>query len=116
MNNVELVYWPGLPGRGEFVRLVLEQLNVPFVDSRSAERVIAIQKQGTAYAPPYLLVDGKVFNQTASIAAQLAEKHGWTVAGTFEELQLALFIMDIVAEVHDTHHPVSTALYYGKSR
>jgi glutathione S-transferase len=73
-SKLELVYWPGLPGRAEFVRLVFEYLRVPFVDTRDAKRVLAVQSESTrAFAPPFLLKDGLVFSQTAAIASQIAE-------------------------------------------
>ena len=110
----ELVYWPGLPGCGEFVRLVFEHLRVAFRDTRDAASVARVKQESSdTFAPPFLLLNGKVFNQTAAIAAQLWELHRPNeTVNKFVLLQSALFIMDVVKEVHDTHHPISTGLYY----
>jgi hypothetical protein len=110
---VELVYWPGLPGRGEFVRLVLEYLGLPYKDTRDAARVLEIQATGRAFAPPFVLLNGKVYNQTASLASMLWDLNGRTSRGDkYELLQSAMLIMDLVSEVHNVHHPVSTTLFF----
>ena len=122
-----LYYWPVLPGRGEFVRLVLEEAGADYVDvARLPEDegggfapLLAFVKGEApgqpAYAPP-ILVDGElVLAQSAAICAYLAERHGLAPeddGGRKQALQLQLTVGDVSDEAHDTHHPVSAALYY----
>lgn len=119
----QLLYWPGLQGRGEFVRLALEEAGVPYVD-------VARQKGGMpkmtasldfdqvdhpAFAPPVLQVGDLLIGQTANILMYLGAKHKLAPraeAGRLWANQLQLTIADIVSEAHDTHHPISTNLYY----
>ncbi len=119
---VRLVYWPTLPGRGEFVRLVLAEAGLdwsePCRELKSMQPVHdALNASGKLphFAVPLLEIDGLALTQTASIARYVGEKHG--LAGTTEEhrchaLQLAMTVMDLCAEAHDVHHPISTSLYY----
>jgi glutathione S-transferase len=122
-----LYYWPMIPGRGELVRLVLEQAGAPYVDvARSPEgqgggmqalmSFVRGENPGQpAYAPP-ILVDGDwVLAQTAAICAYLGERHGLAPdepGRRAQTLQLQLTVADVVDEAHDTHHPISAALYY----
>lgn len=123
----ELYYWPMLPGRGEFVRLVLEEAGAPYRDvARLPEGAgggvqalmpfIRGERPGLPpYAPP-ILVDGDfVLAQTAAICAYLGERHGLAPDDPkkrMQALQLQLTIADVTDEAHDTHHPVSVVLYY----
>jgi glutathione S-transferase len=119
--SYQLWYWPSIPGRGEFVRLALEAAEIEYEDmarEQGAEALIAdLQGRGgiRPFAPPYL-VDGELcIGQTAHILAFLAERHDFG-AGELEVdlqlIQLQLDITDIVAEVHNVHHPLAAALYY----
>jgi glutathione S-transferase len=119
--SYQLWYWPSIPGRGEFVRLALEAAEIEYQDmarEQGAEALIAdLQGRGgiRPFAPPYL-VDGELcIGQTAHILAFLADRHDFG-AGELEVdlqlIQLQLDITDIVAEVHNVHHPVAAALYY----
>lgn len=123
----KLYYWPFLQGRGEFVRLILEEANVPYIDvarlpddeGGGKDAVMAFynwQAQGTpVLAPPVLQTGEQVLSQTASICRFLAERHGLAPDGDLERataLSLQLSIADVVAEVHDTHHPLSVRLFY----
>ncbi len=120
----ELFYWPGIQGRGEFIRLALEDAGAPYVDvARGPEGVKAIQRvlrgEGFDGPPPFappVLVDGPVvIAQVANILdylgprLELAPKDD---AGRHQALMLQLTVADLVSEVHDTHHPVSVGLYY----
>lgn len=126
-----LYYWPTLPGRGEFVRRVLEVAGQPYVDvARLPEpagggiapiqRVLRGELGGLRpLAPPVLLADDLVVAQTANICIWLGERHGLAPAdegGRLAARQLQLTVADLVAEVHDTHHPVDTAAYYEDQR
>jgi glutathione S-transferase len=123
----ELYYWPEIPGRGEFVRLVLEDAGVPYVDvarrprkeGGGLEAVLAFYagKAGghPVFAPPVLKQGELVLAQTAAICHFLGRRHGLAPrdeAGELHALELQLTIADLVGEVHDTHHPISAMLYY----
>ena len=127
----ELVYWPGIPGRGEFVRLVLEEAGAEYVDvgrlapeqGGGAERVAAYW-EGRAeghpiFAPPVLRHGELVLAQTALICDYVGRRHGLAPrdeAGALHALELQLTIADLVVEVHDPHHPVSAMRYYEEQR
>ena len=119
----ELYYWPGIQGRGEFVRLALEEGGAEYVDvARGRGGVAAMQRlmDGAAgthppFAPPFLK-DGEVLiAQTANILHYLGRRLGLAArdeAGRLWAHQLQLTIADIVDEAHDTHHPIASGLYY----
>jgi glutathione S-transferase len=118
-----LHYWPGIPGRGEFVRLALEEAGVPYLDvarepdamKRLEARVDADDVARPPFAPPFLEVGGRLIGQTANILLFLGDRHGLAPRGEGGRLwthQLQLTIADLVAEVHDAHHPIAASLYY----
>lgn len=126
-----LHYWPGLPGRGEFVRLALEDAGVPYDDiGRLPERrgggpgavAAALDTDGgphPAFAPPLLRAGRQWIAQTANILLFLGARHGLAPRDTAGRLwvnQLQLTLADLVAEAHDTHHPISVNLYYEDQR
>ena len=125
----ELYYWPGIQGRGEFVRLALEAAGAPYVDvarergaGRGVKGMTAMLEGGapqTPFAPPFLR-DGEILvSQVANILQYLGPKLGFAPkdeAGRFFAQSLQLTITDFVAEVHDTHHPISTGLYFEDQR
>jgi glutathione S-transferase len=117
----ELFYWPGIQGRGEFVRLALEEAGEDYEDVargwHGTDAMMAALKEGRtpAFAPPFLRADGMTIGQTAAILMFLGERHGLApqdTAGRLWTHQLQLTIADLVAEAHDTHHPVGNGLYY----
>ncbi len=119
----ELYYWPTIQGRGEFVRLVLEDAKAAYVDicRRNASGVPAMlkmmdSKSGTpSFAPPFLKSGKLVIGQTANILLHLGSRHGLAPATEAARLwvhEMQLTIADFVAEVHDTHHPIGVSLYY----
>ncbi|WGG51902.1 glutathione S-transferase [Rugamonas sp. DEMB1] len=119
----ELYYWPGIQGRGEFVRLALEAAAVPYRDvarRKSGMPGLLASLDGDAvehpsFAPPVLKAGGLLIGQTANILLFLGAKHGLApsaLAGRLWANQLQLTIADIVNEAHDTHHPISTNFYY----
>lgn len=117
----ELFYWPTIQGRGEFVRLALEQAGAPYVDVARAKggmaRMMAALDAGAhpAFAPPFLKAGELTIGQTANILLYLGQHHGLAPrdeAGGLWTHQLQLTIADLVAESHDSHHPVGGALYY----
>jgi glutathione S-transferase len=119
----EFYYWPSIQGRGEFVRLALEEAGAEYVDvARGHGGVAAMQRlmDGAGgphppFAPPFLK-DGEVLlAQTANILLYLGHRHGLAPrdeAGRLWAHQLQLTIADIVDEAHDTHHPIASSLYY----
>lgn len=126
-TRYELYYWPGLPGRGEFVRLVLEEAGASYVDvARQPEAkgggVRAIMKVlegghdgALPFAPPFLIADGMVIAQTALICDFLGRRFGLVPddeATRLAALQAALTVADLAAETHDVHHPIASSLYY----
>ncbi|WP_199099841.1 glutathione S-transferase [Dyella sp. ASV21] len=122
----QLYYWTGIQGRGEFVRLALEDSGTDYLDvaREQGDAVMMSFLRGTQpgarpFAPPFLRAGRQVIAQTANILAFLAPRHGLVPASAASQcyaLQLQLTISDIVAEVHDTHHPVSGELYYAQQR
>lgn len=127
MTDYRLYYWPSLQGRGEFVRLVLEEADQPYVDvARLPEDqgggfapILAFyegHRDGhPAFAPPILEAGALILAQTHVICSFLADAHGLqppSPAARHHAAQLHLTLMDWVTEVHDTHHPLGVSLHY----
>lgn len=123
----ELFYWPTIQGRGEFVRLALEETGADYVDvARRGDRAVAAMMKMTEatsgvppFAPPFLRAGTLVLAQTANILLYLGPRHGLAPKNENARLhlhQLQLTITDFVAEVHDTHHPIGASLYYEDQR
>ena len=75
----ELYYWPSIQGRGEFVRLALEDAGVPYVDvARKPHGTAAMQRflKKDAFAPPFLKAVKLVIPQTANIMLYLGARLG----------------------------------------
>lgn len=135
----ELLYHPGIPGRAEHIRLLLEASSTPYTDvsNESKSGYGTVQKicmngelesadgNPPVFSPPALRVVGEgkdgaslVMSQTPNILAYLGERTGmdggadakWHVA------QLALTALDLNNEVHDTHHPVAVMKYYEEQK
>ncbi|MFO0591061.1 MAG: glutathione S-transferase family protein [Polyangiaceae bacterium] len=126
-NAYELYYWPSIQGRGEFVRLAFEDAGVPYVDvarrpegegfgMKAMMKLLKSAAHGPApFAPPFLKHGNLVIAQTANILFYLGPRLGLAPAEEGPRMhvnQLALTVADVVSEVHDTHHPISTGLYY----
>ena len=118
----QLFYWPTIQGRGEFVRLALEQAGVAYDDvARQGKKGMDALLRGLdatrnpPFAPPYLKAGKLVIGQTSNILLYLGTHHGLAPkdeAGRLWTHQLQLTIADFVGEAHDTHHPVGGSLYY----
>lgn len=124
-HDYELFYWPGIQGRGEFVRLALEDAGAAYRDvAREPGGMRAMQQllrtsgaanTPTPFAPPFLRHRKLLIAQTALILKYLAPRlqlDPATEAGRLAALQHQLTIADWVSEVHDTHHPIAASLYY----
>ncbi len=117
----ELYYWPSIQGRGEYVRLALEEAGADYLDVARQRGVPAMMRimegqSGTPpFAPPFLKAGKVVIGQTANILFYLGARHALAPkaeAGRLWVHQLQLTITDFVLEVHDTHHPIGPSLYY----
>jgi glutathione S-transferase len=121
----ELHYWPGIQGRGEFVRLALEEAGADYVDvarrpkgegggEQALMRAMS-QASPPPFAPPFLVAGDLVIAQTANILMYLGARHGLAPADEAGRLwvnQLQLTFTDLVVEAHNLHHPISGSLYY----
>ncbi len=123
----ELYYWSSIQGRGEFVRLALEEAGAPYLDvARTAggeSRMVALLGDNAyacpPFAPPFLKAGNLLIAQTANILLFLGGRHGLTPkreSGRLWAHQLQLTIADLVVEAHDTHHPIASNLYYEDQR
>lgn len=124
----ELYYWPGIQGRGEFVRLALEAVGADYVDvARDRTGGVATMMrcmQGAGlrqppFAPPFLKAGKVVVGQTANILLFLGPRLGLAPRAEARRLwlhQLQLTVADFVDETHDTHHPIAGSLYYEAQR
>jgi glutathione S-transferase len=123
----ELYYWPGIQGRGEYVRLALEEGGAEYVDvalvpEEEGGGVPAVMKfmEGPEvvrppFAPPFLKAGRKLIGQTANILQFLGPRLGLApkdAAGRLWVNQLQLTLADFIVEIHDTHHPLGSGLYY----
>ena len=122
----ELFYWPSIQGRGEFVRLALEEAGAAYVDvarergpGRGVKALMAMLEGGTRrsrhsrrhscatatsssrMSPISSSTSGRELGLAPDDEASRVFAHG-----------LQLTITDFVSEVHDTHHPISTDLYF----
>jgi glutathione S-transferase len=123
----ELHYWPGIQGRGEFVRLALETAGAAYVDVARGDAddgaglpsMLRYLEDASVRRPPFacpFLVDGKkVIGQTAAILLYLGPRLKLAPAGEADRLwvhQIQLTLADLVVEAHDLHHPIASGLYY----
>jgi len=116
-----LYYWPQIQGRGEFIRLALEEAGADYID-------VARTKGGTdkmmrllngrarpPFAPPFLKAGSLLIAQTAMILFYLGGRHGLAPkdeAGRLWVHQCQLTLLDFLVEIHDAHHPIGGGLYY----
>jgi glutathione S-transferase len=124
---LKLYYWPGIQGRGELVRLALEDAGARYVDvarlprkqGGGAEALLAKMAEAGApvrpFAPPFLQIGKLMVAHTANILQVIAPGLGLVADDQRSRIaahQLQLSVTDLFAEVHDTHHPIATSLYY----
>lgn len=130
-SDYALYYWPSIPGRGEFVRLVLEQAGAGYDDVARRPKddgggvpamMACLRGEGPGLrplAPPVLVHGSRRLAQMPNVCAYLAARHGLAPSdegGRAEALQLQLTLVDLIAETHNTHHPVSTGHRYEHQR
>jgi glutathione S-transferase len=119
----ELYYWSEIQGRGEYVRLALEEAGADYADvARGAggeEKMMRMMEgrgiKTPPFAPPFLKAGKLVIGQTANILLYLGGRHKLAPkadAGKLWVHQLQLTLADFVVEIHDTHHPIGAGLYY----
>jgi glutathione S-transferase len=123
----ELYYWPTIQGRGEFVRLVLEEAGVDYVDvvrrseaeGGGVEALRAVLATSEHFAPPILKDGETTVSQTPLIMDYLGAKHGLAPTDSTERrkaLQLSMVLADFLVEAHDVHHPLAKEFYYEEQR
>jgi len=120
----ELYYWPSIQGRGEFVRLALEEAGADYLDvarlpKRGVPALMQIlggkPQERPPFAPPFLKAGKLVIAQTANILLWLAPRHGLVPKSEAARVwahQLQLTVADWLVETHDAHHPIGGAFYY----
>lgn len=128
---LELYYWPKILGRGEFVRLALEDAGAPYVDvarrpqaegggvEALLQRMSHAEGGPAPFAPPFVRDGDVLLAQTANILQYLGPRLRLAPSderGRLHVHQVQLTIMDFVYEVHDTHHPIAVSLEYGDQR
>jgi glutathione S-transferase len=126
----ELYYWPEIQGRGEFVRLALEEARASYLDVarlpgkrggvRALLRLLEDPKPGRpSFAPPFLRAGRRIVGQTANVLLYLGPRLGLAPKAEADRLwvhQLQLTLADWVEEVHGTHHPIAGSLYYDEQK
>ena len=123
----DFYYWPHILGRGEVVRLALEEAGADYRDMArepaepDAQRQVILDflsdpcQVRPPFAPPFLVDDDEIITHAANILHYLAPKIGLAPQGERDTIfahQLQLTITDLLMEVHDTHHPISSQMYY----
>lgn len=119
----ELYYHAANPGRGEFIRLPLEEAGADYVDVArepgGTEKMTRFMQEASVshpqFAPPFLKHGELVIGQTANILLYLGTRLGLAPEDEGERLwahQLQLTIADLVQAMQHTHHPVAHGLYY----
>jgi glutathione S-transferase len=131
----QLIYWPGIPGRGEHIRLLLEEASAPYTDTahqpdgmRTVATVILNPSNvGDAsnpppFAPPVLVHGDLTIYQTPNILFYLGKRHGLMGAKGDENAEYKINALVLTAldglsdEAHDTHHPVAPNSYYEEQK
>lgn len=127
----ELYYWPGIQGRGEFVRLALEEAGAEYIDvalvpEEEGGGITAMEKflegesvEHPPFAPPFLKAGRQLIGQTPNILLFLGGRLGLAPRDMASKLwthQLQLTISDFLVEIHDTHHPLGSGLYYEEQK
>jgi glutathione S-transferase len=120
----ELYYWTGIQGRGEYVRLALEEAGARYHDMAREKgdgvvEALTQETQTPSFAPPFLKDGEVIVGQTSAILLYLGDRLG--LAPRDERLrlwthQIQLTIADFVVEGHDVHHPIGMGRYYEEQK
>ncbi len=123
----ELYYWPTIQGRGEFIRLLLEDVGADYVDiirkpedqGGGREAMLGLLSETGQFAPPILKDRETWVSQTPLIMDYLGARHG--LAPTEESarrdaLRLSMVLADFLVEAHDVHHPLAKEFYYEEQK
>jgi len=127
----ELYYWPGIQGRGEFIRLALEEAGFRYLDVAVLPKwkgggVPAILKvleakniQRPPFAPPILRAGRQFIAQTPNILLFLGSRLKLAPTNEPGKLwthQLQLTILDLYQEIFHTHHPLGDGYAYEEQK
>ena len=124
----QLYYQPSIQGRGEFVRLALEDAGADYVDVArdpgfGRAGIMKILEDPTvphpSFAPPFLRAGKLMIGQTANILQFLGPRLDLVPKDQASRIwahQMQLTITDWVAEVSLVHHPIANALYYEEQK
>jgi glutathione S-transferase len=124
----ELYYQPSIQGRGEFIRLTLEEAGADYVDVARDPNFgrPGIMKfledpalEHPPFAPPFLKAGELLISQTANILQFLAPRLGLVPEKEESQLwahQLQLTVADWLYETGQTHHPIANVLYYEEQK
>ena len=119
----ELYYWPTIQGRGEFIRLLLEDVGADYVDvirkpeedGGGRDALLGLLSETDQFAPP-ILKDGDMYvSQTPLIMDYLGARHGLAPKDEHarrDALRLSMVLADFLVEAHDVHHPLAKEFYY----
>lgn len=131
----KLLYHPGLPGRGEYIRLAFEATSTPYTDVSNTSQAGIGEVYGTLspqslgeglnppkFAPPMLRVGGAgpngsdlLISQTSNVLLYLGRKLGLSGESEAEGYwvnEVVLTGLDFCNDCHDTHHPIATGMFY----
>ena len=127
----ELYYWPGIQGRGEFIRLALEEGGARYRDvaalpqaqgggAAAIRRVLAARGLARPpFAPPILKAGRRLIAQTPHILFFLGDRLRLApadAAGRLWTQQLQLTVLDLYLEIFHTHHPLGDGYAYEEQR
>ena len=124
----ELYYQPSIQGRGEFIRLALEEAGADYLDVARDPNFgrPGIMKfledpalEHPPFAPPFLKAGELLISQTANILQFLAPRLGLVPEKEESRLwahQLQLTVADWLYETGQTHHPIANVLYYEEQK
>ncbi|HEX7814211.1 glutathione S-transferase [Dyella sp.] len=122
----ELYYWTGIQGRGEYVRLALEDAGAVYIDVAREKGDDAItpflrgEHPGSLpFAPPFLKAGRTVIAQVANILLFLGPRLKLVPDSASAQSyahQVQLTLADFVVEIHDTHHPIASGQYFEDQR
>jgi len=122
--HYELYYQPSIQGRGEFIRLPLEDAGAEYVDvARDPNfgrpgimKFLEDQSlEHPPFAPPFLKAGKLLISQTANILQFLGPRLNLVPKSEASRVcanQMQLTVADWLYETSQTHHPIANVLYY----